>query len=526
MAARQHKIFIKLEPRRGNIYDRLMRVLAVYLDTPSVYAVPKEITDKEGVAKTAADALDLDRDGVLDKIKRDNYFVWLRRKVDRDTADRVKGLGTEGIYLINEPKRFYPCGKLACHIIGLTGIDNTGLEGLELYYNKELMGEAGWRKSFRDAKQREIISLEDGYLPPRDGNGVVLTVDEVIQHIIEEESENIVKSFHPQAVSVVAQNPRTGEILGLAVYPGFDPNDTLTITADSARDRVITDSFEPGSVFKIVTASAALEEKVVDFDSEFFCENGSYTIKNRVLHDHTPHGNMKFSEIIEKSSNIGTVKVAAKVGKAKLYSYIKKFNFGSTLNVDLPGETSGILRDAAGWSWVDMTTIPMGQGIAVTPLQLVSCVSTIANEGVLMRPFIAKRFMNSEGIIIQENKPQIIRRVISADTAGKVKELLRGVVERGTGKPAALKNYIVCGKTGTAQKVSPQGGYYDNRYVSSFIGFAPYNNPEIALAVCVDDPKGLHFGSQVAAPAFRNIMEKILLYMEVKGDKNEAKKTS
>jgi len=526
MAYQQHKIFVKLNPKRGTMYDRRNRVLAIYLDTASIYAVPKEISDKENTAFILAEELGLDETDILKKLEKDNYFAWIKRRVDTDTAQKIKALGLKGVDLTSEPKRFYPGGKLACHVLGITNIDNKGIEGLELYYNRELSGEYGFRRSMKDAKKREIISFEKDALPARDGESLVLTIDEVIQHIIEQEAEKIVSLHKPKAVSIVAEKPQTGEILGLAVYPWFDLNNTGNIKADALRNRAISDSFEPGSVFKIITASAVLEEGVADFDSEFFCENGAYKVGNRVLHDYKPHGTLNFREIIEKSSNIGTVKVAALLGKEKLSAYIKRFNFGSLVDIDLPGEVSGIMRDPSGWSSSDMTTIPMGQGIAITAVQLVSCVSVIANGGVLMRPYVVSRFLNAEGATIGENKPKPIRRVISKETAHKVKELMEGVVLRGTGKPAGLSNFRAGGKTGTAQKVSPRGGYYKNKYIASFVGFAPFDKPRVSLVICVDEPRGQHFGSRVAGPAFKNIMEKILSYMEVESDKVEIKKTS
>ena len=526
LSDKQHKMFIRLEPRRGNIYDRLDRVLAVCLDTPSVYAVPKEIDNKERVAGILAGVLNLDKQEVLEKLARDNYFAWIKRRVGPDAARKIENLRAKGVYLTDESKRFYPGGSLACDALGMTGVDNEGLEGVELYYDSELKGECGWRRSYRDAKKREIVSPEGETLPARDGKSLVLTIDEIIQHIIEKEVENVVNSCRPKSVSVIAMDPATGEVLGLATYPQFNPNDISGVNPDFVRNRAISDSFEPGSVFKIVTASAALEEKIVDFDDEFFCENGAYKIGKRILHDYRPHGRLKFREIIEKSSNIGTVKVADKLGKRRLSAYIKKFSFDSPTGIDLPGEASGIMRDPATWSYVDMTTIPMGQGIAVTPLQLVSAVSVIANGGVLMRPYIVREFLNEEGVPVRKNKPRAMRRVITKKTAGKAKELLEGVVKRGTGKRARLDNFRVCGKTGTAAKVKPKGGYYRNKHIASFIGFAPYDTPRVALAVCVDEPHGKHLGGQVAAPAFKNIMEKILSYMEVERDKGETERTS
>ncbi len=395
------------------------------------------------------------------------------------------------------------------------------MEGVELYYDKELTGEYGWRRSSRDAKQREIISFQTDGLPARDGNSIVLTIDEVIQHIIEKETENIVKAYKPKGISIIAMKPKTGEILGLANYPWFDPNDISGVNAGLLKNRAIADSFEPGSVFKIVTASAALEEKVVDFDDEFFCENGIYKVGKRILHDYSPHGTLSFREVIEKSSNIGVAKVAEKLGKGKLAQYIEAFNFGNPTGIDLPGEAQGIVRNPSAWSYVDMTTIPMGQGIAVTALQLACCVSTIANGGIMMQPYVVKKLLSEDGTVVRENKPVILKRVISKETAMKMKELLEGVIERGTGRRARLTDFRAGGKTGTAQKVKPKGGYYNNRYVASFVGFAPYNNPAVVLVVCVDEPKKEHLGGRVAAPVFRKIMGKILAYLGTESDRDE-----
>ena len=521
VALKQHKLYVKLEPRRGTIYDRLNRVFALYLDTPSIFAVPNEIGDKESTAAILSGNLNEKESVILKKLKKDNYFAWIQRKVTPSLAEKINGLGLTGVYVMNEPKRFYPGKKMACHVLGFTGIDNSGLEGVELYYDTELAGESGWRRSLRDAKRREVASYDDSAMPARDGNGLTLTIDEVIQHIIEREIEKIVKAYNPSAVSIVLIVPGTGEILGLANYPGFDPNDLQNIKKAFVRNRTITDSFEPGSVFKIITAGAALEENVVDFDTEIFCENGAYKVGKRTLHDYRPYGIVTFRKIIEKSSNIGTVKVAEKLGKEKLALYIKKFGFDNLTGIDLPGEVPGIMRNPSGWSYVDMTTIPMGQGIAVTNLQLATAVSAVANGGLLMKPYVVKEFVNEKGDLIRITKPKVVRRVLSGKSADKVKELMEGVILRGTGKRAKLSNFRAGGKTGTAQKVRPRGGYYKDKYVASFIGFAPYDKPEIALVITVDDPKKKYFGGQVAAPAFKNIAEKVLSYMEVPNDKNK-----
>ncbi|MFH1593851.1 MAG: penicillin-binding transpeptidase domain-containing protein [Candidatus Omnitrophota bacterium] len=525
LAKRQHNIFVKLEPRRGNIYDRAKRVLAVYLDVASVYAVPREIGNAGKAADIISKNLDLDRGAIESKLGRDNYFVWIKRKVEPGEAEIVRNLDVKGVYLTDEAKRFYPGKTLACHVLGITDIDNDGLEGVELQYNKELKGEYGWKRSMRDAKRRELVSFQSDILPKRDGENLVLTIDEVIQYIVEKEVQDIVGSYRPTSVSIVALDPRTGEVLALANYPAFDPNNVNDTSA--LKNRAISDSFEPGSVFKIVTASAALEEGVVDFDTEVFCEEGTYKVGRRILHDYRPYGNLSFRQVIEKSSNIGTVKVAAKLGKEKMAMYIKRFNLDRPTGIDLPGEVSGIMRDPDKWRDVDMTTIPMGQGIAITALQLATTVSVIANDGVLMRPYLVSQTLNENGALIRERGAQKIRRVISKETAAKVKELMEGVVERGSGKKARLSDFRAGGKTGTAQKVDPKGGYYKKKYIASFIGFAPYETPLVALVICVDDPRKKHFGGQVCAPAFKNIMEKILSYLEIESDrKSEAKKTS
>jgi cell division protein FtsI/penicillin-binding protein 2 len=517
LADKQHKMHVKIEPRRGGIYDRKNRVLAMYLDVQSVYAVPREIDDKKAAARILARETGAHEETIARRLEKNNYFSWIKRKVDEKTAGRIRDLDVKGVYLETESKRFYPGGRLACHAIGITNIDNEGLEGVELFYDRELKGEYGWRRTYRDAKQREIVSFQKDVLPARDGNGIVLTIDQVIQYIIEKETDRLKEAFRPEGISIVAMDPKTGEILGLANYPWFDLNEKSSASAGSVRNRALSDCFEPGSIFKIVTATAALEEGIVDFDSEFFCENGAYAIGRRTLHDYRPYGTLTFRKIIEKSSNIGTVKVAAKLGREKMNASMKKFNFGEVTGIDLPGEVPGIVRDVSGWRDVDMTTIPMGQGIAVTALQLACAVSAVANDGLLMRPHIVKKYLNSEGVPVKDVKSKPIRRVMSSETSGKVRELLQGVVERGTGKPARLTGFSACGKTGTAQKVKPSGGYYKDRYIASFIGFAPAEDPAIALVVCVDNPRGKHFGSQVAAPAFKNIMEQSLSYLKREG---------
>lgn len=510
----QHKILIKLEPKRGDIYDKNKRLSALNIDTYSVYAVSKDIKDREKVASILSPLLNLEKDFLADRLNRDKSFVWLKRKITDKEAEILEKAEIDSVNLIKETKRFYPNDRLGCHFIGFTDIDNRGLEGLELCYDTFLRGKYGWKNALRDAKQDVVHSYAE-YLPPSDGFDLILTVDEIIQHIIEKEIINIVKTSRPKGVMIIAMDPYTGGILAMANYPDFNPNHYQNINSGVFKNMCITDSFEPGSVFKIVTASAVLEEGLVDFEDEFFCEKGAYKIGKRILHDYRPYGTLTFREVIEKSSNIGTVKAADRLGKDKLYRYIKKFGFGSKSEIDLPGEEKGILRDVSGWSYADMTTIPMGQGISCTALQLVNAISVIANGGMLMKPFIVRYIVEADSDIVKGFEPRAVRRVISEETSSKMKQLLRGVIERGTGTRAKLDDYDACGKTGTAQKVDKNGKYSENRFVASFIGFAPSVKPRVALVVCVDEPKGKYFGGSVAAPAFKNIMQKILKYLEV-----------
>jgi len=513
----QHKTLVKLKPKRGAIYDAKDRILALDIAVNSVYANAREVKDKANVASQLATLLKLKEAFIQDRLSRDKAFVWIKRKISENEERKIEKANIHGISLVKETKRSYPNDSLGCHIIGFTDMDNQGLEGLELYYDAFLRGRHGWRSAFRDAK-RNLISSYEEYLPSQDGYSLVLTVDEVIQHVVESEIIDIVKKHRPKSVMIVAMNPATGEILAMANYPNFNLNDSQNTEFEIFKNRSVTDTFEPGSVFKIITASAVLNEGRVSLTDEFYCEEGQYKIGRRVLHDYRPHANLTFREVIEKSSNIGTVKAAALLGSDGLYEYIKKFGYGARSGIDISGEENGILRHKSTWHKVDMTTIPMGQGISGTALQLVNAVSVIANGGFLMKPFLVKRIIDSEGNVVKEFRPHVERRVISSETASLMRGLLNGVVERGTGKRAKMKRYTAGGKTGTAQKVGPNGRYTEDKFVASFIGFAPREKPRVSIAVCVDEPKGTHFGGTVSAPAFKNIMQKILSYMEVQED--------
>jgi cell division protein FtsI (penicillin-binding protein 3) len=520
IASKQHNLFVELEPRRGTIYDVNLKPFAVNIAADSLYASPPEIKDKQAVIQKLIPILNTNHSYLKDRLYRRKSFIWLARKLSPQQAEAIKKLNIKGLGFIKESKRCYPNSYLASQIIGFAGLDNTGLEGLELTCDKYLKGEDGFALFLRDARQKRLDLWEKMVLP-KDGYDLVLTIDGVIQYIAERELNKVFKVFHAKAATIIVVNPHTAEILALANRPTFDPNAHAFVSKDQIRNRAICDLFEPGSVFKIVTAAAALEEKRVTESDNFFCENGAYKVATHILHDHRPHGWLTFREVIEQSSNIGTVKVAQMLGPDILYRYIRLFGFGAKLGVDLPGEIPGMLRDPLRWSKISISAIPIGQEVGVTALQLVMALSVIANGGQLMKPYVIREIRDKYGETIKEFSPLVIRKVISIDTASRLKQILAGVVEEGTGKLAKLRGFSAVGKTGTAQKLEPNGTYSHTKFVASFIGFAPVEDPQIAIVVIVDEPHPYYFGGVVAAPVFKNVAEEVLRYLRAKEPKQE-----
>jgi len=512
IADNQHNVSVEIPSKRGTIFDRNMRVLAVNLNIDSVFANCRVIKNKRLAAASLSKALKIDQDKIYRKLELDKSFVWLKRKITLEESDAVKKLKIEGIDMVKESERSYPDKSLACHVIGTVDIDNNGLEGLELYYDKYLKGESGWVVSTQDAKRKILESYQYEFIPPKNGFNIVLSIDEVIQSIAERELALAFEKFHAKAASIIVMDPRTGDVLAMANFPNYDLNDFKGRSQESIRNRAINDFFEPGSVFKIVTASAALEEKAVSLTDKFDCENGEWRIGRRTLHDHTPHGIMTFKEIIEKSSNIGTVKAAAKFGQNIMYKYIKLFGFYDKTGIDLPGEVAGMNRPVARWSGVSMYAIPMGQEVTTTAIQLACAIAVIADNGYIVRPRIVKQITDPAGRVIKDFPVIVPRRVISTDTVLKMRSVLKGVVETGTGKKAKLEDYTAGGKTGTAQKVE-NGVYSPDHFVGSFIGFAPVEKPVIAVVVSIDSPHPIYFGGDVAAPVFKNVVNDTLRYL-------------
>lgn len=516
IANEQHVVSTEIQPRRGTIFDRNMQILAQNINTDSVFANARIVKDKASCAKAVAVALKLDEKFVFERLSRDKGFVWIKRKITAQESAEIKKLKIKGIELIEESKRVYPDKSLACHLLGAVNIDNNGLEGVEYNYNNYLSGQSGWLISTQDAKRKLLALYDYEFIPPKNGMNIVLTIDEVIQSIAERELRKAYEKHNAKAASIVVMDPRTGAILALANLPNFDLNDLNSRQQESIRNRAINDFFEPGSIFKVVTASGLLEEGLVRLTDKFFCENGEWKLGSKVLHDVHPYGILTFKDIIVKSSNIGTVKAARLLGPDKMYKYIKAFGFLGRTGVDLPGEVVGMNRPPEKWSKVSMNAIPMGQEVTVTAMQLVSAISVIANNGFYVKPRVVKEIVDESGEVIKEFPPVLVRKVITPKASVYMRYILNSVVESGTGKKARVEEFRVGGKTGTAQKIEA-GTYSHSKFIASFIGFAPYDKPLLAVAVCVDEPHPVYYGGDVSAPVFKGFVEETLKYLNTKG---------
>lgn len=513
----QHSIFTEIKPQRGIIFDRNFKELAVNAVSYSIFAT-NEFKAKRELQNELASLLNLDANNLSARLISDKKFIWLKRKVNPEVCTQVKDLNIAGIGQIRENKRFYPNGSFASHLIGFTDIDNKGIEGVELYCDSYLSGIKGWRLAHKDAKRREVICWGYKSILPSDGYNVVLTIDSVIQSIVERQLRKAARKYKAASATAIVMEPESGEILALYNYPDYNLNNFGDYEVNARRNLAITDIFEPGSSFKFVTAAAALEENRVKMEEKLFCEKGRYRIGGRILHDYKPYAELSFKEVIEHSSNIGTVKVAQRLGNEVLYDYIRNFGFGSLTGIDLRGEVKGIVRPPDRWSRVSISSIPIGQEIAVTPIQLICAISSIANEGILVRPKILKCIQRKDGKIIKSFPTQKVHRVITAEVAASLKQILTGVVENGTGKRAKVAGYKVAGKTGTAQKAKPEGGYYKHRYFSSFVGFAPADQPVISILIVLNEPHPQYFGGTVCAPVFSRIATETLRYLKMSNE--------
>ncbi len=515
LADKQHLIAVEEAPLRGQILDRNGKELATNLKVPSIYAVPRLLSKEEAVmlAKKLAPMLHLEESFLKDRLTRDKAFVWLKRRTTYEEAAKVSALKSQGLGITKEYRRFYPQGDLLAHVLGFTNVDTEGIEGLELRMNHELQGRAGKRLTKRDALGREIKAFEINQMPVLDGNNVTLTIDQYVQYLTERALDKAYQKWKPKGAAAIVMEAKTGKIVAMANRPTFDPNHVGHSAMDVRRNRTVTDMYEPGSVFKIVAVSGALNEGKVTPETLFNCENGAYSYGGgRVLHDVHKYGNLTVADVVVKSSNIGTVKIAAKLAPDVLQSYIQAFGFGRMSGVDLTGEAPGYTRPVKEWSKTSPFNIPIGQEVMVTPLQMVTAMAVIANGGDLVQPYIISKIEDQSGVVLRENRPKIKKRVIKPETAAVMRQILTRVVEEGTGKAAKIKGIPAGGKTGTAQKVLPNGrGYSHSNFMSSFIGFAPSEDPQYVMIVMLDDPKPMYYGGVVAAPVFKEVMELALL---------------
>jgi cell division protein FtsI (penicillin-binding protein 3) len=518
-AARQQQRSVDVTAARGVIYDRNGHELAMTIAVDSIFAVPSEIPDQATTASLLGRILKTDQKELLERMSSSRAFCWIARKLDPETSQRIRALNLRGIYFQKESKRFYPKKELAAQVLGYVGLDDEGLAGLERAFDQKLSGTPGKMLISMDAHHHWLGRIEK---KPDPGQNIVLTIDEKIQYIAERELDVAMQQTNAEAGTVVVQNPKTGEILALANRPTFNPNGLRNSDVKSLKNRSVSDIYEPGSTFKMVTIAAALEEKITNPEEVIDCQMGSIVVAGKTIHDWKPYGLLSVTQILERSSDVGAIKLGLRLGDDRMYRYIRSFGFGSQTGIELPGETRGITKPVSRWSKISIGAISMGQEIGVSPLQLVSMTSAMANDGLWTAPRIIA------GVIPPQSSPhtQMVvfhpaqqHRIISPLTAAQMRHMLEGVVLFGTGKRAILDGYTSAGKTGTAQKINPVTHTYDRvKHIASFSGFSPVNNPAITVTIILDSPVGAHHGGDVAAPVFARIAQPVLEYLNVPHD--------
>ena len=518
-AAKQQRKKIDIAPKRGVIYDRNMRPLAMSIPVQSAFAIPSEVKDVEMAARLLSGVLGISAEEIRQELESENTFVWIKRKLSPDKVEAIQSLNLKGIYLQEENQRYYPKREMAAHVLGFVNVDEKGLGGIEEKYDDLIRSKAEKVVVMTDGRQRWY----DGGEAQRDhGANVVLTLDERIQYIAERELAAAIEKTHAPAGSVIVQDPNSGAILALANWPKFNPN-AATNSPDEARmNRAISAIYEPGSTFKLITLAAAFDQSLIRADEVFDCENGSVTVAGHLIHDHKRYGMLTVADILANSSDVGAIKIALRLGSPRFFDYIRGFGFGTPTGVDLPGESRGLLHRLEHWGSYSIASVSMGQEVGVTPLQVVTAVSAVANGGLLYRPHVVQEMMRGDHRLPLEGTPGIDepRRVVRSETAATLRRLMEGVILHGTGKAARLDGWTVGGKTGTAQKIDPATGRYSPKNViASFAGFAPINNPAVTILVTIDSPGGYpHDGATVAAPVFKRIAEQVLPYLDVAQD--------
>lgn len=518
-AQRQQERTLALNPVRGSIFDARLRVLAESIAAESIYADPQAIANRRAVARALAKVpgLGLSARELETKLKGDGSFAWIARQLPLEVSAEVRRLKLPGIYFMEAHRRTYPRAMLGANVIGYVGVDGDGLAGIEHSFDDYVKGTPGKVTLLKDARKGIYLVGGDGANRPRDGQHVVLTIDSVIQFIAERALKNAVDRYSAAGGAVIVMDPNTGDILAMASAPTFDPNRFRDFPPSAWRNRAVQDAYEPGSTFKIITAAAGLEERVVTPSQVLDCGNGEIAVANITIreHDGKRYDLLSFEDVIVNSSNVGTARVGLELGPARFEQWVRRFGFGAKTGLPLPGESPGLLRRVQRWTAVSPASISIGQEIGATPLQIVRAVSAVATGGELVEPRIVKRIIDDHGRTVYEPPRRKAVRVMSEKTAALLNEILKNVVARGTGTNAALAEHVVAGKTGTAQKAVGRGGYVDGLYLGSFAGYVPADRPRLAILVVIDEPRPDHYGGTVAAPAFREIAEGALRYLGV-----------
>jgi cell division protein FtsI (penicillin-binding protein 3) len=522
LAEEQYLKEVELPPHRGRIFDRIGTELAASADVDSVYVNPHQLRlslsadRREEAARRLSLALGLDRREVSRKLASDRHFLWLKRRVLPEESRRVRELNLQGIGMAQEPKRYYPNRSLAGVVLGWAGVDAAGLEGIELTYDRFLRGSRASILGLKDARGRNVLVSGVGEVSRDHGSDVYLTLDKFIQFRLEQALEEGVTNLRAKAGVGVALDPRTGEILAMAAVPSVNPNDPSGARERGVRNRAVTDPFEPGSTVKPFTLAAAIEAGAVHPSDEWNCEGGQWRLGHVTLHDAEPEGILTTAQVLARSSNICAAKIARRLGKDKLYLFLRQVGFFSPTGVDLPGERAGQVLPVSDWGEIAFANIAFGQGMTATPLQLAAGLAAIANGGTLYRPRVVRRIVSPTGQVMMESQPDG-HRVMSRSTAEQLQKMLRGVMQKkGTGEKLDLPGYPVAGKTGTAQKVDPSTRHYSPEFwASSFMGYAPYDDPRLLLFVMIDEPQEGHYGAEVAGPIFDKVMSVALPYLGV-----------
>ena len=518
-ATRQQERIIEVSPMRGPIYDRNGRELAMSIPVDSCFADPAEITDPEMVARLLAHVLGMRADEIQQKLAESRSFVWIARKITPEQAARIQALNLRGIYFQKENKRFYPEHALAAAVLGYVDMDEHGLGGVEYSLDKEIRGRPGRILVLADARRQYLDRSSE--TPSDSGDTVILTIDQTIQYIVEKALADGLARTHAKGGSVVVQDPNTGQLLAVANWPTFDPNNAHAYPPDDFIDRAVSSAYEPGSILKTILFSSAFQEGVVQPNQIVDCQMGSIVVAGRLIHDHKPYGLLSVAQILEDSSDVGSIKIALSLGAPKYYQYIRTYGFGQLTGIELPGENRGLVRPLDEWTATSVGYIAIGQEVSVTPVQMISAESAIANGGTLRKPQVVRQVLRGGQLVMQGNADP--RRVIDEGTAATMRSVMQQVILVGTGKGFAQPvGYTAGGKTGTAQKIDPATGRYSKtEYNASFIGFAPINNPAVTVLVNLDSPIGGHEGNATAGPIFKQIVEQVLAYLNVPHDAPE-----